>query len=316
MPLDDVLPLDLDREYSPSSCIDDITGYLGEYTTRSSAARETQLCHRFRYGPEPLEELDYFPAARPGAPLQVYIHGGYWQELGVGDSSFAAPGFLREGWGFAALGYGLAPVYRLDDIVAMVREGLWWLCRNAARLPGSPGEIHLSGSSAGAHLVAMALLDGWLPEGRHPADVFAGATLLSGVYDLEPLCPTYINDALGLDQAAAARNSPLFLLPDRLPPLTIAIGENETGEFGRQHRCFAEAAKPRAVSVDEFVVPGRNHFDLPFDLGEADTRLGDAVFAHAERHLSLAPRKSIVDKLFEQNPAPKRLPAPADGTSS
>jgi arylformamidase len=277
--LDDTAALDLDREYSPSSRVDDITVYLAEYARRSAAARAAHGFRRLRYGPRSVQVLDYFPPSRAGAPLMVYVHGGYWQELGVGDSSFAAPDFLDAGWGFAALGYGLAPRFPLDEIVTMVREGLWWLAGNAARLPGATGEIHLSGSSAGAHLVAMALLDDRWPGGAHAADVFAGATLLSGVYELEPLCSTYINHALGLDIAAATRNSPVLRLPGRLPPLVVAIGENETGEFTRQHQEFVAAARPCAAALTEFVVAGRNHFDLPFDLGVAGTRLGDAVLA-------------------------------------
>ncbi|MEV4461710.1 alpha/beta hydrolase [Microbispora sp. NPDC049633] len=271
---------ELDREYSPSSCVPDIRVYLDEYARRSAAARAGAVPHHcLRYGPRPEQLLDYFPPPCGGGPLQVYIHGGYWQELSKNESSFAAPGFLESGAGFAALGYGLAPLYSLDEIVTMVREGLWWLVRTAPELPGRPGSIHLSGSSAGAHLVAMALSDDWLPSGRHPADVFASATLLSGVYDLDPLRGTYVNDALGLDAAAAVRNSPITLLPDRLPPLVIAIGDNETTAFTRQHHEFVAAAYPRATALTAFVARDRNHFDLPMDLGVPGTQLGDAVLA-------------------------------------
>lgn len=268
----------LDREYSPSSRVTDITVYLDEYARRSVAARQCRHLS-YRYGPRPEQLLDYFPAGRAGAPVQVYVHGGYWQELSKDESSFAAPGFVREGMGFVALGYGLAPACSLDEIVGMVRDGLWWLVRHAGGLPGRPGAVHLSGSSAGAHLVAMALLDGWLPNGVRPADVFASATLLSGVYDLPPLLPTYINDALGLDEAAARRNSPIASLPDHLPPLVIAMGDNETDAFRRQHERFVAAVAPRAADLTAFVARDRNHFDLPLDLGASGTELGDAVLA-------------------------------------
>lgn len=268
----------LEREYSPSTRVADIRLYLDEYTRLSAQARQWHH-HSFRYGPRREQVLDYFPPPRVGAPVHVYVHGGYWQELSRADSSFAAPGFLRSGSGFVALGYGLAPEYELDEIIGMVREGLWWLACHADSLPGRPGEIHLSGSSAGAHLVAMALLDGWLPSGVRPADVFTSATLLSGVYDLRPLLSTYVNDALGLDRAAATRNSPILSLPDRLPPLTVVIGDNETAAFLGQHQEFVVAAGPRAAGITAFVAAGRNHFDLPMDLSAPGTQLGDAVLA-------------------------------------
>ncbi|GAA3570871.1 alpha/beta hydrolase [Amycolatopsis ultiminotia] len=268
----------LDREYSPSSRIPDIGVYLDEYAVRSRQVRAYfPRRHCLRYGPRPEQLLDYFPPTGEGAPLHVYIHGGYWQQLDKNDSHFPAPGFLRAGAGFAALGYGLAPRYSLDEIVTMVREGLLWLLRTAGRLPGRPGAIHLSGSSAGAHLIAMALLTGWLPDGLHPADVFTSATLLSGVYLLDPLRGTYINDAVGLDAEAADRNSPIALLPERLPPLVVARGDNETDAFAWQHDEFVAAARPRAASLTDFVARERNHFDLPLDLSTPGTQLGDAV---------------------------------------
>lgn len=69
--------VDLDREYSPSSCVDDIGVFLDEYAGRSAEATSADECYRLRCGPEPDQILDYFPAARVGKPLQVYIHGGY-----------------------------------------------------------------------------------------------------------------------------------------------------------------------------------------------------------------------------------------------
>ncbi|MEV7184274.1 alpha/beta hydrolase [Kitasatospora sp. NPDC093102] len=259
--------------YSPSSRIEDLPGELAAYARHSAAARARLTVRRdLRYGPEAPELLDFFPAAVPGAPLQVFVHGGYWQELGKADAAFAAPDFVDRGAAFAAVGYGLAPAHPLDDIVAMVRRAVRWLAVNAPALGVDPRRIHLSGSSAGAHLAVMSLLD---PAGGR----IAGASLLSGVYDLEPIRLTYVNDALGLDASDAYRNSPLHHLRPGLPPLVIARGDNETGEFGRQHEDFAEVARRVGAPVVSIVEPARHHFDLPFDLGRPESRLGAAVLA-------------------------------------
>jgi arylformamidase len=123
----------------------------------------------------------------------------------------------------------------------------------------------------------MALLDGWTPDGRSPADVFASAILLSGVYDIEPVRLTYVNGPLGLDRADATRLSPINHLPDRLPSLVVARGGAETDEFARQHDGFVATASGRAPVVRELVVPHRNHFDIPFDLDDPATELGELV---------------------------------------
>lgn len=255
---------ELDRQYSPSSLAPDAAEIIAGWTTRSAATRPGRTV---RYGQGPRTALELFP----GAPLLVFVHGGFWQQLSKDDVTFLAEGALAAGIGYAALGYPLAPDADLDEIVASVRAGLWWLVDHV------PGPIHLCGHSAGAHLVAMALLDGWLPDGRSPADVFAGAMLVSGVYELEPIRHTYVNRPLGLDEAGAARNSPIRTLPDRLPPLVLACGEVETAEFHRQQRDFAAAARALGGPVTELVTPGRNHFDILDDLTDPATDLGAAV---------------------------------------
>jgi arylformamidase len=280
---------ELDREYSPSSCVDDISVFLTEYAERSARTR-TELPVRagIRYGSLPSETLDFFPAPVPNAPLLVFVHGGYWCELSKNDSSFPARRLVPAGAAYAAIGYGLAPEHQLHEIVGQVRRGLWWLVRHAWDLGVDRRRITLAGSSAGAHLALMALLDGWMPERRRPADVIAGAVLLSGVYDLEPLRLTYVNEPLGLDAAEAARLSPLRHLPDRLPPLVVARGGAETAEFARQHSELVTAAVARSAAVTDLVITDRNHFDITFDLDDPGSELGAAVL----RQLGLAGQTS------------------------
>jgi len=269
---------DLDREYSPSALLPDPAAQFAEYARRSAVTRTRLVAHRnLRYGASGRMTLDLFPAAQQASPLLVYVHGGFWQEMSKDDFVFPAEGAVAAGAAFAALGYVLAPDHGMDEIVTSVRAGLWWLVDHARALGVAPARIHLCGHSAGAHLVAMALLAGWPPDGRLPADVFAGATLLSGIYDLEPVRHTYVNEPLRLDRAGAARNSPLRTLPDRLPPLVLACGATETDEFHRQQRQFGAAVRARGASVTELVVKRRHHFDIMDDLTDPTTELGRAV---------------------------------------
>lgn len=267
----------LNEQYSPSSRIRDIGFYLDEYALRSRGAREVLPFEVHHYGHSPAEILHFFPARRPNAPLHVFLHGGYWQELSVAEASFAAPGVVWAGGAFAALGYGLAPQHDLDTIVAMARRGLRWLLDQADLLGFDAESVHLSGHSAGAHLVAMAVLTGPWPDGRPAADAIASATLLSGVYDLVPVRLTYVNEPLQIDSATALRNSPIFRLAGSPPPLLIARGGQETDEFARQHDEFVRALRACGFAVADLVVAHRNHFDLPFDLAAPDSVLGHRV---------------------------------------
>lgn len=274
---------ELDVQYSPSSCVPDIGLYLSEYSTRSRTARETLVSRTYRYGHRSPERIEFFPGKTEGAPLHVFLHGGFWQELGIEESSFAAPDMVRAGCAFAVLGYGLAPHYDLDDIVAMVRGGLSWLASHPDELGVAPGVMHVSGHSAGAHLLAMAVLTGAWPNGSPAADMVTSATLLSGVYDLEPIRLSYINEPLGMSFGTAWRNSPMYQIRGLPPPLLVARGGRETGEFRRQHDDFVAALRDRGFAVEELVAPDRNHFDLPFDLADPTTLLGSAVLARVPR---------------------------------
>lgn len=269
----------LDRQYSPSSCVPSLQRYLDEYSARSAAARGHHEVHTdLYYGPRPDQTLDLFPAAAPRAPVHIFVHGGNWQGLTKDSSAFAAPQFVLSGAAFAAVNYGLAPTFPLDEIVVMIRRCVRWLHAHADQLGFDPDRMYLSGTSAGAHLAAMALVP---DRESHKFDIarkIVGITLMSGIYDLEPVRCSYINRALGMDRAAARRNSPIWWLPTELPPVVIARGGNETGEFIRQHDLMAAALLPR-TSVVNVVAATRNHFDLPYDLGVKGTELGDAVLA-------------------------------------
>lgn len=261
----------LDREYSPSSLVP-LQPFLDRYAQDSAAAREAlRPAARLdlSYGPGPRHRLDLFspggPAVPGGRPLLVFIHGGYWQELSKADASFPAPALLRHGALYAALGYTLAPRATLDQIVDEVRTALAWLWSQLPRFGGDRRRIVVAGSSAGAHLAAMLLATDWRGRGL-PTDPLAGAVLLSGIYDLEPIRLSYVDAALRLGRDDARRNSPLLLAPRSSCPVLVSWGEHETDEFKRQS---ADYARYRAVPGQRCVAfeqPGRNHFDAPYDL--------------------------------------------------
>ncbi len=104
-------------------------------------------------------------------------------------------GVAAHGWSVAIPGYSLAPDVVADrDRRRRYRRSLDWLAQNGEAY-GISGPVVLSGWSAGAHLVAMAL--------DHPR-VTAGLAI-SGVYDLAPIRDTGLNNALKLtDQEVAS----------------------------------------------------------------------------------------------------------------
>ena len=298
------MPLDqLEREYSPSSLAPNFLHTIKRYQTLSaSALARASVVKSIAYG-QHLDEFVLvhlgrkpacsagfqFPITQPaGKSLQldtervteqstmlVFIHGGYWQELSALDSLFGAQAIGRIGINWAAINYGLAPTVSLEVIVQRCKHALTMLAEHDPK-----GRFVLVGSSAGAHLVASLMADPAVMaalSGR-----IAGALLLSGVYDLEPLVGTYINNALGLTKQAAAQLSPIRQKFACEFPVVLAFGERETLEFKRQSADFAERLRSCLLSVQMFEVANRDHFDIVFDISDPGTAIGRIVKSWSE----------------------------------
>jgi arylformamidase len=273
----------LEREYSPSRWVPDLGVILRDYAQRSEAAlAAAPLLRTLAYGTSPEESMDFFPAPRASdghpKPVVVYIHGGYWQELSKNEHSFLAPGFNRQGVHYIAVNYGLAPAVSLAEMIDRCRRSIAWLHEHAAELGIAPDQIHLTGCSAGGHLAAMTAL-GDLPQ------PLASLTLLSGVYDLRPIVPTYINDAVGLTIETALMHSPLLRVDTTTapwPPTLVAVAANEPDEFKRQSAEFTEALTRRGFGAELHEFADRNHFDLVFDLADPTTPLGSMLRSRIE----------------------------------
>ncbi len=285
------LPLaEREREYSPSSCIGgDYRPFTEAYVQRSRAARvrTTQAGAQWlklAYGALPGQVMDLcLPAAgslRPagGFGVLVFIHGGYWQELSARDSWFPAEHCLDQGLAFCALDYTLAPQARVGDIVRECRQALQTLAQSAALWGINNQRIVVAGSSAGAHLAAMTCLPQWPDTAPHTFRPLA-AVLLSGVFELQPLVGTSINEALDLDAAEARALSPLRLPLQGFPPTLVAWGSNETAAFKRQSQAFAAALQQAGCAHTALEVAGRNHFDVALDVANPQSPLGQQTLA-------------------------------------
>ncbi len=271
----------LDRQYNARATVDDFQAIVAGYAERARAAQARLPCALgLRYGATEPERLDIYPAATSGpAPVWVFVHGGYWRMLDAADSGFMAEAFTRAGIAVVALNYALAPGAALDEIVRQCRAGLGWVWRHIGDFGGDPGRLHVGGSSAGAHLAAMLAADGWAETAGLPGDVIRSATLMSGLYDLEPVRLAEPNQWLRLDAGAALRNSPLHRLPRPGMDVIVTYAPTETDEFKRQSEVYLAAAQAAGCRARFVPASGTNHFDIVFELCRPDSPLAQAVTA-------------------------------------
>jgi arylformamidase len=222
----------LDAAYNNGAAVAESAKIVAEWEARSARLRAVHAEGLdLRYGSDERNRIDYF------------VHGGYWQMRSKELFAFVAEGPLAWGINVALIGYTLAPQKRLDGIVAEIRAALDWLHKSIPMLGGNNAQLFVSGWSAGGHLTAMAM--------DHSA--VKGGLAISGIFDLEPMRLSYINEKLRLDEAEARRNSPGAT--DK--PLFIAYGADELPELCRQSEDYAKLLKVKATSV-----PRRNHFTV------------------------------------------------------
>jgi acetyl esterase/lipase len=242
--------------------------YVGGWSARSEALRKARDAKiDLRYGDEPRQRLDFFSCGKLGAPTLAYIHGGYWQMNDKEPYAFFGEALLPAGFNLALVEYTLAPVARLDQIVAEVRSAVAWVIEHAAEHGGDSRRVFVAGHSAGGHLTAAAMSDPRV----------AGGLAVSGIYDLEPIRLNYLNDKLGLDKDEAMRNSPILHLPSRGSPLVVSVGLGELPELIRQSEDYWAAWQGKGLPGQYLPLPEHDHFSILEELARPSGRLFTAL---------------------------------------
>ena len=230
------------------------------------------------YGPLPRNRFDVFApkgaAAADGWSALVFIHGGYWQRLSKEDWSVIAAPFVANGTAAVIIGYTLCPQTTIRGIAGEIESAITCLWKNATNLTINRDRIALAGHSAGGHLTAWCMTTDWAAHGL-PAAPFVSATAISGVFDLEPLVPIYLNDALKLTNEEALAMSPAYRQRRVDCDFTAAVGGAELEEFLRQNQLLGTYWK----NVTEWEIPGLNHFTIIDELTRDDSALFKRVIA-------------------------------------
>ena len=247
---------------------------------KASEATRTKLKHfrDVRYGHGPRMLLDIFPAGQAGAPVQVYIHGGYWRGGSKDAYSFIAEPFVEAGVTLVLLEYDLCPQVTVPDIMRETREGIGWVYTHIADHGGDPQRLYLSGSSAGGHLVARAVSHRWEEDGL-PMDLIKGAVAITGVYDPDPVLHVSVNEDIRLTPAGAREVSAMIHPPLDRTPLVVAVGMAETRGWIGMSRDFFALCQERGVECSYLEVPGTHHFSVSGQLGERDSLMARTVLS-------------------------------------
>lgn len=264
----DPIDLELEANYSLRARHPE-RGAVYESFSNDSAALRTRpnAVIDVPFGDRPTSMLDIFlPEHSDGAPLLVFIHGGYWRALDKSIFSFIAQHYVEQGIAVALPNYALVPSVPLGDIIQEVCQSVHWLSTVGANRWGLDAKnIVLSGHSAGGHMAA------YVASKKNPYAIdlppITGVVSVSGVFDLRPLLCTSINHDLRIDTSQALKYS---IRSDDVTTksLVVAAGALETEGFKQQSQHFAQGCERLGLKTQWMSIPQRTHFDILIDLAK------------------------------------------------
>jgi arylformamidase len=276
--------IDYETEYNNRARVPEHPEIFARWTRDAEAYREEakragRAALGLPYGSSQRQTIDLFSAAQPaGAPLAVFIHGGYWRSLQPALFSHVAGGLNAHGITVAVAGYDLCPQVRIGEIVAQMRRACLFLWRRFGQ------RMLVYGHSAGGHLAACLVGTDWsVLDDELPPDLTPAGMAISGLFDLAPLLATSMNADLRLDPAEAEAISPLLwpIAADRT--LDAVVGGDESGEFLRQSRAIADAWGRAGATTLYQEVPGANHFTVVDPLADPASELNHRLATLAAR---------------------------------
>lgn len=270
-------PEEMEYQYNPRESVPE---YPELAKVRAAQAQQVRAAAKswlnVSYGNSPRERLDIYAADKPGGPVLVYIHGGYWRSGSKEDNCNFVPTFTKRGATVVLVEYDLCPQVTVTDIVRQTRSSIAWVAKNIMRYSGDPARLYVSGHSAGGHLTAMALAHDWTKEGLAP-DCIKGAVATSGVFDLDMVMKISVQEQVRMTADLAKLNSPFINPPNVKCPLVVAVGGAEPKGWQQMSEDYFNYCKAQGMTADYLMVAGANHYTMSEKLLDESNPLTQAM---------------------------------------
>ncbi len=260
----------LDRAYDQAAYLPNIESFIKRCEWNTAAARRRiGAPSQIAYGPSTHQTLELTATKKKGAPVHIFIHGGAWAGSSAAQWGFMAEAFVANGIHYVAPDFinVIQTKGSLMPMAEQVKRSITWVYKNAASFGGDPDRIYLSGHSSGAHLAAVALTTDWQAELGLPNNIVKGAVLVSGLYDLKPVRLSSRSKYVNFDDETEQSLSPLRHLQRLNTPLVVVHGLQETPEFIRHSKDFAEAVAKAGKPMELITGPQYNHIETVESLG-------------------------------------------------
>jgi arylformamidase len=285
----------LDRQYNNRLLVPEYDIHIKRWEDRSrEAEKKLKGVYDIAYGDHERERLDIYPSSKKKSKTLIFIHGGYWQKFDKSLFQFVAEAFLPYEFTVVLITYPLAPSVPLDQIVASCKRAVQWVHANIQQYNGDPDELYVAGHSAGGHLAVMLMSAGRQHSNTSfPAGMVKAVCAMSGLFDLEPIRLSEINQITKLDEHAVSGNSPVDLMPVCHCPMVIAVGADESDEFISQSAALYFSWQKHNVPMELLQLPAINHYSIVESFADKNSSL-HAAMLQLMSHNTSSPIKSLL----------------------
>ena len=229
------------------------------------------------FGDTALQTLDIWPG-KGGSPMLMFIHGGYWRAFDKSMFRFVAERYVEAGACVVLNNYDLCPDVTMDVIVDQNRRALKWIWDNSKELGCDRDRFFVTGHSAGGHLSAILISTDW-PLFGLKVNPIKKAFPVSGLFDLEPLRLSYLNADLRLSVDDCRRASPVDMIPEKAPPMLVAVGGGETDEFRRQSRMYTDLCVKAGLDAQYLELGTFDHVQVAGEYANPESPLTKEILA-------------------------------------
>ena len=162
-------------------------------------------------------------------PVLLFVHGGNWNSGNKDQYGFFGRNFAKKDVITVIPAYTLSPKANVDQMTTEIAQAITWVQKNIGNYHGDEKNLFVTGHSAGAQLVASAVLN---PKFKIPEKSIAGIILNDGAgidmkdY-LEKYPPTSEDDYIATWSTNPDnwyQASPINFLDKNSPPFLIYVG--------------------------------------------------------------------------------------------
>jgi len=170
----------------------------------------------------------YYPKNKKNFATIVWFHGGGL----TGGAKEIPQTLLDQGYAVIGVGYRLSPRAKAPAYIEDAAAAVAWAYKHIAQYGGNPGQLYLSGHSAGGYLVMMITLDK-----KYLAKYDVDANLIAGLIPFSGQCITHftVRSERGIKdtQPVIDEYAPLFWVRADAPPMLLITGDAEKELLGR-----------------------------------------------------------------------------------